>query len=282
MASSTRSHDKVRRITAFFLFIFLVLSSITITAKREIVSAKKIVSYFTSVEFVSGVRQNVIDYADDMLIQGGESDRAMLERVISYDIVEQIVTGYYDFLLRSKDGYSQQVEFQAVEQLRINLKNEVKAELDKKGIDYTQANLDEFIDKVSSFATDEIELHGSDKIKTVLNLLSIVINVVMAASLVVSVLLGVVLFFIGKTRYRSIRAISISLISAGLYDILLALMIKIISVARSVDIFPIYLKNAFMDYVNNGIFSIAIAGCLLLVISILVSTVVWKLKRKEL
>ena len=92
-----------------------------------------------------------------------------------------------------------------------------------------------------------------------------------------------ILFFLGEKKYRSLRAISISFFTAGIFEICLANIVLIISQIKKFDIYPVYLYNQFMDYVYSCIGAVVASGFFLIVIGIAIAALTWinKVKGKR-
>ena len=265
---------------SFFLFVCIAVTSVSLLGLTNLVNGRHLTGYFSSYRFVSGYRQDISDYARDKFIKNGLGTEN-IDTVLDYDRAQTISEGYYAYQFQSKKGYSQTKELQELEQLGIDIKKEIETQLKGKGVKYKDSDVQLIADKISDYAKSRIESSGSEYIKTIMNIAPIALIIITCFFGVLTVLFLFLLVFLGNTRYRSVRAVSISFLSAGVFDALLALTAKIITLIKHIYVFPQYYSDTFMCYVNDGILALATTGGLLFVAAIVISTITWKLKRKD-
>ena len=147
MAHSSHSHARSRRFIAFVLFLCIAAGSISLLGLTHIFSGRQLSGYFTSYQFVSGYRQDILDYASDRFMKNGIPTDS-LESIITYDCAETISSGYYLYQFQSKRGYSQQTELKELEQLGINLRGELEAQLKAAGQKADKAKLQGICDNI--------------------------------------------------------------------------------------------------------------------------------------
>jgi hypothetical protein len=265
---------------SFFLFVCIAVTSVSFLSVTNLLNGAHLTGYFSSYRFVSGYRQDISDYARDKFIKNGLGTEN-IDSILDYDRAQTISEGYYSYQFRSKKGYSQSTELKELEQLGIDIKKEIVSQLKEKEIEYKDSDVQLIADRICSYAKSRIESSGSEYIKTIMNIAPLALIIVTGFFGALTLLLLMMLVFLGNTRYRSVRAVSISFLSAGVLDALLALTAKIITNIKHIYVFPQYYSDTFMCYVNDGILALAATGGFLFVAATVISTIAWKLKRKD-
>lgn len=282
MSSShdTKGNIRLRKFLSFVLCVLIIFLSLSVCTKTAFTSASYIEKQLTSYEYVSGYRENVIEYAEDVFMRNGiPADN--LENVITQDMSQTLAQAYINSIIKAKPGYTADTVSQNIDILEKAVTDEIKTELENTGYKYNKTAAQDISQRISSYADDELSIPAAGYLETIVNIGSVASTVLSVVLAIFAAVLALILFFVGAKRYRSVRAIGISFMSAGFFDLILSLLVIIISSIKHVDIYPLYLQNAFMSYVYGSIGAVALSGAILLLISLVFVTIVWKMKREE-
>ncbi len=270
-----------RLLMSFILFCLLVLLSIAVCAKFNILSTEKISSVFTGYRYVQSVKDDITDYAKDIYIKNG-LDGSDLDDIISYELVENAANQYASWQFTADSD--------SVADLKNDALNEIcrafNTDLESKASElYADDEYKKSEDKVrelfKSYADSALSIKITDNIKTVLKLAPLVSNVVIFVLLLFSFCTALILYFIGAKRYRSVRALGISAMSCGVFDLIIMLTSHIIFAIKQIDIYPVYLRNALMDFIYSYFNSVALLGTAFMTAAIILFTAGWKIKRES-
>lgn len=268
----------LRFLLSFVLFGMISLLSLSICAKSVFLNPSKIEKFLTSYEYVNGIRNSVIDYADDFYIKNGLNSEN-LDEIFDYENTKKAVSSYASFNITSAIGYTNESYTDLINDICVDFDEDLKNQIENSGQNYNADKAAKISASVREFFKSEIDIPYIEQIKTVLNIGSVGANVILGVSAFFAVSTGLVLLFLGTKRYRSIRAVSCSFSTAGIFNVIIALTLYIISTVKNIDIYPIYLHNAFMNYFYMCIGNIALSGGVLILISLAVITAVWKIKK---
>lgn len=281
----SKSHDTkgnltARAILSFILSVLIVLLSLAICSKACFTNASYVEKKLTSYEYVSSLRDDALEYAEDLFIKNGIPN-GNLGEVITYEKIYTISEAYINSILKVKTGFTQETVTGDISDLSAEITGEIKTQLARTDYEYNEAAAQKISARIGSYINNRLTIPGTEYIETVTNIgpvASVVLTVVLA---VFTVMLAIIIFFIGAKRYRSVRAVGISFMTAGFYDLILSLIVIIISGVKQVDIYPLYLRDAFMSYVYGCVGAVALSGAILLLISLAFISAVWKMKRNE-
>ena len=98
---------------------------------------------------------------------------------------------------------------------------------------------------------------------------------------VFSLLLLLVIPSIGTKTYRSLRDVAYALSAAALLDFALVAGVKVLEQFKSLVIYPLYLSDAVMKYVYSCLQYVCLSGTILFMLSLMVITVIWRIKRNN-
>lgn len=279
-SSSKKSSKSLRVFLSFVIFLLLVVFSFSACSGAVFTNAKQIEKAFVSYEYVSGLRDNIIDYTNDVYVKNGISNENV-DDIFEYSLVSDISRAYINSNISHDSTYSQTSYLAYISDICANLKADIKNQLDKTNVDYKEKDVDNTIKVINDYFVSELDVPYVQQIKTVTNIGPIVSVVLMVFSTVFTAVLFAITYFVGQKRYRALRAVSIGFLSAGIYDLLMSLVAVIIMKFKHVDVFPLYLRNMFNQFVNLSISSVAFTGLMLVFCALIIIVGVWKLKKKD-
>lgn len=262
-----------RQVLSFVLFIMITLVVLSSCTRAIALDRLRIEHAFTSDVCVSGVRDNLIDYAKDTYARNG-LDQQNLDTIFDYNDVKEVIKAYVAFRLHSSVGYNENTYNDLV-------KGIVAAYMDdlNRQVKSNDAVVNELSSSFESYVKEELELGAIGSIEKILNVGSVASLVVGIVGAFFAVSSALILFFIGNKRYRNIRAIGNSLMSAGIFNVLFALMAIITLKIKHIDLYPLYLTDIFLKHFYVFTNSIMSIGGMIIVLAIVVYTMVWKMKK---
>ncbi|MDD6728879.1 MAG: hypothetical protein PUE08_06660 [Eubacteriales bacterium] len=280
-----RSHDtkgniRARAVLSFLLFVMIVILSISICGKAFFVNASYIEKKLDSYNYSTEYRTDIAQYTEDIFVKNGiPADN--VKNIITQETAQGLTEAYINSIIKAKVGYTADTVGQKIDEMKSSLKDEIKAQLKNTDYKYNDEAAGKIVDKIGNYADERLTIPASNYLEALVNIAPVVFSVILGLSAFLTVGLVLIIYFLGAKRYRSVRAIGISFMTAGFYDLILSLIVVIISKLKTVDIFPLYLRSAFMSYVNGCIGAVAVTGAILLLISLVIITIVWKMKRNE-
>lgn len=274
----TRNSERVRGFMSFLIFVFVLLLGFSSCAKSVFLNAQRIQNSFTDFNYVCSFENDINDYASDLFFKNGLSTDS-IDSVLDYDFCYRIIDEYTCASL-GIGSYSQSTAQSTIEEKRDEIKALVKSEVKKTSQKYNDKAADSIADNICTYIGNELNIKGMDKLKAALGAGKIASVAGVGASALFVAALSLITYFVGAKAYRSLRAISVSFLSAGFTNLVMSLMATIVFKLKSVDIYPIHLQNALMKHVNECINSVAFCGFCFIIVSLTISSIVWKLKRK--
>lgn len=277
-ASETKLIKVLRTILSFVLAIVISILSIAICFSAEFIDDSFIEKQFTSYEYVSAVQENYITYVQCVYEKNGfEPDN--IDDIIRYDSVKAVAESYAGHYIVSRVGFDENTYFDLIDDIVSEIKKDIINQLDTAN--QNDSALEKTMNSIHDYFSSQIEIKGAAYFDTLFNVGKPVGYAAVGVGLFFFVFIALILFFLGERRFRSLRAISISFLTAGLFEICLAGIVLIISQVKRFDIYPIYLFNAFMKYVHSCIGIVFAAGIICIIISIILSTLTWMNKNRR-
>ena len=268
----------LRTLLSFALFVMIVVLSLSTSSKAVLLNKSRISNMFTSYEYVSSVKDSVVEYASDIYLKNG-LDTSTLDEIFDYELVRDSVNSYISNDL-GLGSYNESTYLEPIEKICSDLQGDITNQIGEKKLNNNEEKVSLIVKSVEDFFVNEIDISVTNE-KTMINIGSIALIVIICVSAFFTAATALVLAFIGTKRYRSIRAVGISFSSAGLFDIISSVIIYIILGIKHIDIFPLYLRELVMDYIYTGLNSFIISGCFLLLVSLIFSVIVWKVRKEK-
>lgn len=267
----------LRVLLSFVLFALVVVISLAFCAKMTVLNKDAIVDRFASYEYVSEVKNSTVQYVSDVYVRNG-LDCDKLNDIIDDELVRDSVKTYIAGNIGSENVYNEITYTESVDGICDSVESDIRDQIKLKGLEYNESKVSEIKESVNSYLLNEIEV-GFSGLKTAMNVGAIATTVMISVGAFFALAAFLILVFIGKVRYRSVRAAGISFYAAGFYEIIISIMVFVIFKFKHLDVFPIYLRELVMDCIYSCAGSIAAAGFTALLAGLIISVAVWKMKR---
>lgn len=280
--SKHRHHRKShfgQYVLAFFLFVMITILSLSLCAKAYIVNPNTFSAMFTSDRYVSALHNDIVTFAKDECKKNSVPD-SFVEKAISYDLVYSIESSYINNALGTSDAFSNDAFEDNIAKLNNNIVKGVESELKSQGMDTSNKDgLNHFAQSITNYASEKAQFKYTEKLQTLFNISNILIVATIITSVIIAVFLGVFVFLGRSKQYRSMRNICYSFEAAALFDFAMVLAVAIVRAIKDLVVYPRYLCDALMDYVDKCMLTVSTAGFILAFISIIITVFVWRIKR---
>jgi hypothetical protein len=277
-STSTSSDSKKqmigRNFVAFLLFISIVAFSLSVCAKACFLNSERYAEIFTNQNYVDSLYNDIKQYAYD-ICEDSSIPTSCVDEVITYTSIYNIEEAYALGNLTSVEQYTQTTYDDRISQLKESLVESTTDMIKSYNIKTDKGRFEgvnEFALKISEYIRSTVEFEFMDKLETIANLgktISVVMIVVFA------------ILTIGNRNYRGLRAIAYSFISSAVLQFGFVVAMQIIKQCKTLVIYPTYLCESVMSFVNSSILCVVISASISFGISLIIATTVWKLKRYE-
>lgn len=276
----TKKTRVLRTIMAFVLFVVLVALSMSLNLKTNAFKLSEIEDFMTDYDYVYSVKEDNVNFAKDLYRLNGVSTEGV-DKVLNFRDFEQAFDAYFGFFITSRANYSDESYLEFIDLITADFEENFTERLDRQDKEYTQKQLDTVVSSFRNHLINSVTIEHLTEIKSVTNIGNFASNAALSVSIFLVAVVIVILYLLGNKhrRYRSIRSIAIGFISAGLYDIIIAVLSYIILQIKIIDIYPLYLRQQLMRYIYSVLDSIAITGAALLFISLAILTLAWKIRK---
>ena len=281
--AETKTQKTWRSVLSFFLFLSITVLSLSVCIKVSFVSDNSIVKLFTNSEYISSMRDDIVQFGSDAAeLSGIPAD--CVKDTVTEDAVRKIETAYIWGALGGSEEYTATTYLDYIEALKEDLTAAAQQEVEKNGLTVDENVPDganQFSASVIDYLQKRVEFRYMDNFGSYLNIAATVSIVAMIASAVMIVLIMLILVSIGKKPYRSIRSVSNAFAASALLELCLAGGVKIVEQFKTLVLYPEYFSNALMGYVERCVISVCAAGGIGLLLSLLSAVIVWKIKHDK-
>lgn len=276
----TKNDFKSRNILAFCLFVVLGILSVACVTKAVLLNGSVVQNQFTDYNVTSVFRQDLIDYTSDSFIKNG-LDSSNVSNVITQAKAEKIISSFAAGQFRAKAGYTSKSYSSDVDSLMSDIKSELEEQISASGFEKNESVQNAQLEKIRSFIDNSLKLPKTKLIETAMNMGKIAADIFLAVAIFLTLVFGSMLYFTGNTNYRSVRSLGAAFCASSIGDLIVSLIAVIILSVKSIDIFPAFLKSALDNYIYTAVGAIAACGAVLLLISLVLLAISWKLKREN-
>lgn len=276
----SRSDFRSRNILAFCLFVVLGILSVACVTKTVVLNGNTVQNQFTDYNVTSAFRQDLVDYTSDTFIKNG-LDSSNISNVITQGKAEKIIASFAAGQFRAKAGYTSKSYSTDIDELINDIKSELEAQITASGFEKNENVENAQLKKIRAFIENSLKLPKTKLIETAMNLGKVAADIFLAVAIFLTVVFASMLYFTGNTKYRSVRSLGAAFCASSIGDLIVSLIAVIILNVKSIDIFPAFLKSALDNYIYTAVGAIAACGLVLLLISLVLLAISWKLKREN-
>lgn len=282
MSNNTPESKLVKRLRTILSFVLaIIISSVSIACcfSASFFKQSDIEKYFISFEYTQGVKENLYTYVSDYYQKSG-FDTDKLDEYISYEAVSEAVKNYAGYYISHRVGFEEDAYINSIDKIIESIRADISEQIKLSNQNNDAKMLESVTANINEYFKDEISLNGIEKLDSMLNIGLPAFYIIIGIGLFLFVFVALILYFLGEKRYRSLRALTISFLTAGIFDVCLAVMVFVISRVKKFDVYPIYLYDEFMKYVNTCIGTVAAAGFICIIIAFAFASVTWIKKVK--
>lgn len=276
----SRSDFRSRNILAFCLFVVLGILSVACVTKTVVLNGNTVQNQFTDYNVTSAFRQNLVDYTSDTFTKNG-LDSSNISNVITQEKAEKIIASFAAGQFRAKAGYTSKSYSTDIDELINDIKSELEAQITASGFEKNENVENAQLKKIRAFIENSLKLPKTKLIETAMNLGKVAADIFLAVAIFLTVVFASMLYFTGNTKYRSVRSLGAAFCASSIGDLIVSLIAVIILNVKSIDVFPAFLKSALDNYIYTAVGAIAACGLVLLLISLVLLAISWKLKREN-
>lgn len=272
-----------RNVLAFFLFLTVTAMSLLGCMRIVFLNENRLAKIFTNEVYIAALQADILLYAEDLCDSCSIAHEGV-QAAVTYPAIEELMQAYVGGNLKVTEHYTQTTYLDKLADLQKQAETKTAAMLKKTGISLTapqKKQLPLFAEKIRNYAQKQVEFPFMAPLKTLANSGAIAVIVALVVLGIVALLLLLILFSIGKKRYKSLRAVTYALTAAGIVDFMLVGGVKIVALWKNLVIYPNYLCESVMRYINDCVLSVAVSGALLWIAAFFTATFVWRMKRNN-
>lgn len=279
-----KSVDTSRKIIAFFMFITVFIFSACACGKTVVLNTNVMTDCLTEKEYVQALFLDVQQYAYD-LCDECSIPRNAVDDSINANTVSEVNEAYVVGNFCNTEKYSTTTYQDKLEELNVEISKSVSQNLKENKIEFSDSqgenSVNKFAGRITDYLQKIVEIEYASKLQATANVGSAGLVGGMIFSAIMLLILALAEFSIGRKKYRSLRAVSYSFISAGILNFILVLGVEIVKLTKSLVIYPTYFRDAILVFVEKSENSFAIAGLITFVLAIITITIGWRLKRDD-
>lgn len=279
--SESKSEHIGRSFLAFALSLTLSLLTLSCCVKFVFITPQSIVNIFADEQYVDELRNDVLEYSHDVC-RGSMLPENALDETISYEKLYDIVEAYVSGALGASQEYTKTTYEDISHELKTEIVSRINTVVKENGLtpdSKQKKGAEKLGEYMETYILERIEVAHIDMLETVVNVGSIASIIGIVVSALFSLILILIIISIGEKRYRSLRSVVHAVNAAGLINLSLIAGVQTVKHFKSLVLYPTYIADAFMRYVNRCENTVGISSLALFFVALILMTVVWKLSR---
>ncbi len=277
---SKRKRNKL----AFFLFISLAVLSLSLCGRTVLLNSDTFTEMFTDSNYVTELHYDVSQYGKDLCKKVSLPDE-FIKNTIRYNTVLELENAYVNTMLSDSDDYDDYAYGVLLEQLETDMVKATEKTIQEYGIKVdskqTKTGAKRFARTITDYLQKRIEFSYMDELRDITNTGEKICTALAVLSFIACVGLIIGIVSLEGKLYRRLRGIAVSAVSAFAFNSIMLLAIIIVRITKDLVIYPEYLANAFMWYVDKSMLTIGISAILFVIIALALMSTIWAMKRYE-
>lgn len=281
MKTDFTSRRKTRTVLAFILYLCIIMFALCIEFVSVTANPKTFVNEFTNSVYVENMRSDIAQYTKDLCRASSVSDN-FVDNLITYDNIYKIENAYISGELTSTQEFSSDAYTGLLAQFKDNIATSIDNVIKSENITVEKSvkdtAIDEFAQKVADYTGEVTQFGYARQVKNFCDLSKTVCGVIIAVCAVVGIGVAVSLFKRTSMKYRATRNIAYSLLASVIMNLIVFVAVAVIKATRQLVIYPTYLVDVFIRWLNDSMCALAIGSGVLGILFVAFACVTWKLK----
>ncbi|WP_297130362.1 hypothetical protein [uncultured Eubacterium sp.] len=276
------SRSKKRSVLSFLLYLCVTLVALCTVFLSVTANPNTFIKEFTQPSYIADVKDDVLQFTRDLCFNNSLPDD-FLDTTITYDKIYNLENAY----VYGELGNSQEFTAESYSGLLSQFKDDVAASVNDmvstQGIEIEETvkdtAVDTFAQQVANYTAKATSFGYMRQVKSFCNLSKTVCSIVIIVCLIAGIGLVIAIFSGTSRKYRATRSLSYAFSSSAVMNLIVALAIYIVKLTKTLVIYPTYLVDVFLRWVDDSFNSVLTCAGILAIIFVAFACVTLKMKR---
>ena len=268
-------------ILAFLIFIAVFNMSLAVCMRTVITNPNVLAGIFTNRVYVTSLYDDVLQYAYDTC-EKCSIPKDSADEVISYNAINTVIKAYAVGNICTSEEYTATTYQDKLEELQSALKESTDKMLKKYGLKTDtdqESGAQMFAAMVTEYTEKRMTFDYMQQIQYLVSIGKVLSIVMMVASALITLILMLILFSIETKAYLRLRFLTYPAFASALLYFVLVGGGLLVRATKHLYIYPQYLADALLRYVDISILGVFVTGLVMFVIGMLLLAIVWRIKR---
>lgn len=276
------SRSKKRSTLSFFLYLCVTFAALCTVFLSVTANPNTFIKEFTNPSYVANVKDDISQYTRDLCLENSVPDD-FIDTTITYDKIYNIENAY----IYGELGSSQEFTTESYTGLLSRFKDDVSASVNdmvnSQGIKIEKSvkdtAVDTFAQQITDYTAKATRFGYIRQLKSFCDLSKTVCSIIVTACLIASIGLVIAIFSGTSRKYRATRSLAYAFSSASVMNLIVAVAIYIVKTTKNLVIYPTYLVDVFLKWVDDSLNSVLTCAGILAIIFVAFACVTLKMKR---
>lgn len=284
MSAPFSSRRKKRTVLSFLLYLCLSLSVICVGFLSVGSNPNTFIKEFTSNTYVENVKADAVRYCQDMCLQNSIPDD-FIDDVITHNRIMTLQKAYIVGELNENDEYNKNTYegllTKLQEDIEVSVSNMVSEQKIKIDSSVKDTAVADFSKQITEYIEKIIHFNYISQLRTYCDTANMLCKILLCVCSIGIVCIALMLSMGTSRKYRASRAVAYSILAAAIMNTILFDSVAIVKETKKLVIYPTYLVDVFMNWVDDSLAYLLASTGFLVVLFVAVTAITWMLKNNS-
>ncbi|MGN0516842.1 hypothetical protein [Eubacterium sp.] len=284
MSAPFSSRRKKRTVLSFLLYLCLSLSVVCVGFISVGANPNVFIKEFTDNTYVENVKADAVRYTQDMCLQNSIPDD-FVDDVITHNRIMSLQKAYITAELNSTEEYNKSTYDGLLTKLQEDIEASVGNMVAEQNIQIDpsvkKTAVADFSEQITDYIGSIIHFNYISQLRSYCDTANMFCKILLCFCVIAIAVIVLALNFSTSRKYRASRAIAYSILAAAIMNTILFDSVAIVKDTKKLVIYPTYLVDVFMNWVDDSLAYLLASTGFLVVLFAAVTAITWMLKNNS-
>ena len=284
MNNVSSSRRKKRTVLSFLMYLLISVSVICVGFLSVGSNPNTFIKEFTNNTYVENVKADAVRYTQDMCLQNSIPDD-FIDDVITHNRIMTLQKAYIVGELNENDEYNKNTYegllTKLQEDIEVSVSNMVSEQKIKIDSSVKDTAVADFSKQITEYIEKIIHFNYISQLRTYCDTANMLCKILLCVCSIGIVCIALMLSMGTSRKYRASRAVAYSILAAAIMNTILFDSVAIVKETKKLVIYPTYLVDVFMNWVDDSLAYLLASTGFLVVLFVAVTAITWMLKNNS-
>lgn len=284
MSAPFSSRRKKRTVLSFLMYLLISVSVICVGFLSVGSNPNTFIKEFTSNTYVENVKADAVRYCQDMCLQNSIPGD-FVDDVITHNRIMSLQKAYITAELNSTEEYNKSTYNGLLTKLQEDIEASVGNMVAEQNIQIDpsvkKTAVADFSKQITDYIESVIHFNYISQLRSYCDTANMFCKILLCFCVIAIAVIVLALNFSTSRKYRASRAVAYSILAAAIMNTILFDSVAIVKDTKKLVIYPTYLVDVFMNWVDDSLAYLLASTGFLVVLFVAVTAITWMLKNNS-